>query len=315
MSDEQATFNTIVKEIVAEHKSSRRWRNFFRLIFWGYITFLTIHIFNSSKAIVTDTVSSKPHVSVVSFEGVFVEADKYNYSTLVSSGEIIDRLRKAFSAPETKAVVFDIDSPGGSVYTAAVITDEIERLRKLYPEIKVYAVIKQIGASAAYQVAACADEIYAGRESLVGSIGVVAFGFNATEMLAKIGIKPQVFHKGKYKVMGNPFSDMTTDEKAKIDDSLQRVYDGFVKLVQQKRGYKLADNPDLFTGLVWSGEQALELGLIDGLGSLSYVLSEVIGVDEVIYYDKYNPAAFYKKVMDEFAYSMQNRLAYAHFGL
>ena len=163
---------------------------------------------------------------------------------------------------------------------------EIKRLRAEYPDKKVYAVISDIGASGAYYIASAADEIYANRASLVGSIGVVAGGFGFTEVMEKLGVERRLYTAGENKAFLDPFSAEEPEEVAFWQNVLENTHAQFITAVQQGRGDRLADDPRLFSGLIWSGEQALELGLIDGLGSSSHVARQIIGHEKLVDYSR-----------------------------
>src|SRR5690554_433567 len=184
----------------------------------------------------------------------------------------------------TALVVLRINSPGGSPVQSGYVYDEIKRLREEYPDKKLYAVISDIGASGAYYIAAAADEIYANRASLVGSIGVVAGGFGFTGLMDKLGVDRRLYTAGENKAFLDPFSPEREGDVAFWQGVLENTHNQFVEAVKAGRGDRLADSEELFSGLVWSGEQALELGLIDGLGSTSWVARQLVGEEKLVDY-------------------------------
>jgi protease-4 len=199
-----------------------------------------------------------------------------------SADLIVTGLRNAFDADGVKAVILRINSPGGSPVQSGYVYDEIMRLRELNPDIPVYAVISDLGASGAYYIAAAASEIYADKASLVGSIGVVGSGFGFVDAMEKLGVERRQFTAGEHKAFLDPFTPLNKEEKAFWEGVLSTTHEQFITQVKKGRGDRLADDAKLFSGLVWTGEQALSLGLIDGLGSSSYVARELVGAEKIV---------------------------------
>jgi protease-4 len=189
---------------------------------------------------------------------------------------VIPSLKKAFDNPKTKAVVLRINSPGGSPVQAGQINDEIRRLRAKYKDIPVYAVISDICASGGYYIAVAADKIYADKASLVGSIGVRMDNFGFVEAMNKLGVERRLLTAGENKGMLDPFQPLNPKEVDHVKTLLNTTHQQFINVVKQGRGERLKNNPDLFTGLIWTGEGAKDLGLIDELGDERYVAREVI---------------------------------------
>lgn len=201
-----------------------------------------------------------------------------------SADNIVKSLREAFKDDKTKAVVMRINSPGGSPVQAGYVYDEIRRLRAEYPAIKLYAVIADLGASGAYYIASAADEIYADKASLVGSIGVTAAGYGFVGTMEKLGVERRAYTSGEHKAFLDPFSPEKPEETRFWQGVLDTTHQQFIAMVKQGRGERLKDkeHPELFSGLIWSGEQAKALGLVDGLGSASYVAREIVGEKELV---------------------------------
>ena len=201
-----------------------------------------------------------------------------------SADNIVGALRAAFEDANTKGVILRINSPGGSPVQSGYIYDEIRRLRGEYPAIKVYAVITDLGASGAYYIASAADEIYADKSSLVGSIGVTAATFGFVDTMEKLGVERRVYTAGEHKAFLDPFQPEKPEETRFWRSVLATTHQQFIDGVKRGRGERLQDaqHPELFSGLIWSGEQALELGLVDGLGSTAYVAREVVGEPEIV---------------------------------
>ncbi|EJT83426.1 signal peptide peptidase SppA, 36K type [Pseudomonas putida S11] len=221
---------------------------------------------------------SASHTALVEVRGVIADQEP------ASADNIVKSLREAFKDSKTKAVVMRINSPGGSPVQSGYVYDEIRRLRAEYPAIKLYAVIADLGASGAYYIASAADEIYADKASLVGSIGVTAAGYGFVGTMEKLGVERRTYTAGEHKAFLDPFSPQKPEETEFWQGVLNTTHQQFIAMVKQGRGERLKDkeHPELFSGLVWSGEQAKELGLVDGLGSASYVAREIVGEKELV---------------------------------
>ncbi|MCO4758993.1 MAG: S49 family peptidase, partial [Oceanospirillaceae bacterium] len=230
------------------------------------------------------------HTAVINIQGPISASEE------ASADNIVWALRKAFESEESKAVIMRINSPGGSPVQSGYIYDEVKRLRVLYPEKKAYAVIVDIGASGAYYIAAAADEIYADKASLVGSIGVVAGGFGFVDLMEKVGVERRLYTAGDHKAFLDPFSPQNSNETNLWQQVLDTTHRQFIEQVKKGRGERLKDNGKMFSGLVWTGEQALELGLLDGIGSSSYVAREVVGVEEMVDYT--SQPQLWQKILD-----------------
>lgn len=265
----------MVSSINSEQKSARRWGIFFKLLTFFYLFFAVMLLKPSDTNSDGFNVSGK-FTALVEVKGVVAAGEE------ASADLIVTGLRDAFETEGTKAVVLRINSPGGSPVQSGYVYDEIVRLRELHPNIPVYAVIADIGASGAYYIAAAADQIYADKASLVGSIGVVGSGFGFVEAMDKLGVERRQFTSGEHKGFLDPFSPLDKEEKVFWQGVLATTHEQFITQVKKGRGDRLSTDPKLFTGLVWTGEQALELGLVDGLGSTSYVARELVGAEKVV---------------------------------
>jgi protease-4 len=200
-----------------------------------------------------------------------------------NAASIVSALRAAFEEPAAQAVVLLIDSPGGSPVQAGIINDEIRRLKALHDK-KVYAVVEETCASAAYYIAVAADEIYADKASLVGSIGVLMDGFGFTGLMDKIGIERRLMTAGENKGFLDPFSPSDEKQQAVVQAMLDDIHQQFIAVVREGRGDRLKETPDTFSGLVWNGQQAVGLGLVDGLSNLDAVARDVVNAPELIDY-------------------------------
>lgn len=262
-----------------EQRRSRRWGIFFKIITFGYLFILLAIAAGFFKGNIE---GMGPHTAVINIQGMI--ADKED----ASAENLINALRDAYKDENTKAVILRINSPGGTPVQAGYVYDEINRLRKLNPTIKVYAVITDLGASGAYYIASAADEIYADKASLVGSIGVTAAGFGFVDAMHKLGIERRAYTSGEYKSFLDPFQPQNEVETKFWANTLSIVHQQFIDSVKAGRGDRLKDkeHPELFSGLIWSGQQAIELGLIDGFGSTSYVARDIVGVPTLKDYTK-----------------------------
>jgi protease-4 len=200
-----------------------------------------------------------------------------------SAERVLAGAQRAFKAPQAEAVVLRINSPGGSPVQAGQIYDGIKALREQHPEMPVYAVIDDLGASGGYYVAVAADQLIANQASLVGSIGVISGGFAFKDAMERLGIERRVFTSGENKAFLDPFSDMDEEQREFWQSVLDSIHQQFIDRVKEGRGDRLVDDPKIFSGLVWSGEMALDLGLIDELGSI-YSLQAKLGVEQSVNY-------------------------------
>ncbi len=284
----------MVMSAQAEQRKSRRWGIFFKLLTFAYLIallfFLKMPFGDGLSQVTTD------HTAVIEVNGPIA------HDTEASADNIVGALREAFENPSAKAIILRINSPGGSPVQSGYVNDEMERLRQLYPDKKVYSVITDIGASGAYYMAVAADQIYADKASLVGSIGVVSGGFGFTGIMDKLGIERRLYTAGENKGFLDPFQPEQQEEVAFWKDVLATTHQQFIEQVKEGRGDRLADDPRLYTGLLWTGEQALDLGLVDGLGSASYVAREIVGQQEMVDYTR--RASPFQDIVDRFGVAL-----------
>lgn len=258
---------------IAEQRSARRWKNFFRAATLGVV--VTLFFVGNAN---TENKESGPFTAMIKVKGPIVEDEAASAHSLKKA------LALAFDNENAKAVVLEINSPGGSPVQAGQVYDEIKRQRELNPDVKVYAVITDVGASGAYYIASAADEIYADKASLVGSIGVTASNFGFVDLMKKLGVERRAYTAGEHKGFFDQFQPENPEQTRFWNEVLKTTHAQFIAAVKAGRGERLkADqNPELFSGLVWSGEQALALGLVDKLGDVDYVAREVAGAARVV---------------------------------
>ncbi len=259
---------------VQEQRRARRWGIVFKTLTFVYLFGVAL-LFSPMIGVEGRKALNVPHTAVIEVRGMIADRQEASADNLVTS------LRRAFEDDNTRGIVLRINSPGGSPVQAGYVYDEIKRLRALNPAVPVYAVITDLGASGAYYIAAAADAIYADKASLVGSIGVTAAGFGFVEALDKLGIERRSYTAGEHKSFLDPFQPEKPEERQFWQGVLQTTHQQFIEQVKAGRGERLKEHPDLFSGLVWSGEQALELGLVDGLASTSSVARDVVGVEKI----------------------------------
>lgn len=266
---QQNALETILLAGVKEQKAKRRWGIFFKFIFFGYLVAL-LFIFMPSTA-TQNLGHATDHTALIKI------TDEISAQSLANAEQIITSLNSAFENPTAKAIILELNSPGGSPVQAGEIYDEILRLRRLYPNKPVYSVITDACASGCYYIAIAGDEIYANEASLVGSIGVLFNGFGFVDLMQKVGLQRRLITAGANKGFLDPFMPLNPEQEAFMHTMLDVVHKQFIDKVQARRSSKLINDPKLFSGLVWTGEQAIPLGLVDKLGTTRMVAREVVG--------------------------------------
>ena len=261
---------------LAEQRAARRWRTFTRLAWLAFIIFM---LWFGLTREMTTTSKSGPHTAVVDIKGEIASGAE------ASAEYVIASLRSAFEDEGSKAVVLLVNSPGGSPVQAGIISDEIVRLKAKHGK-PLYAVVEETCASAAYYIASAADEIYVDKASIVGSIGVLMDGFGLTGTMEKLGVERRLITAGENKGFLDPFSPQTEQQLLFAQNMLDQIHQQFITVVKAGRGERLQDDPEIFSGLFWTGQQAIELGLADKLGSLDFVAREVVQAEEIIDYTR-----------------------------
>ncbi len=277
-TDEQLA--DIAQEFVRQNKSKRRWRIIFGLLFVGYLSFISY--VNVSESGILEIVLKKesPFVAEVILSGTIQSSGS------IDADEAIELLRSAFESENAEAVILRINSPGGSPVQSSRIYKAIVRFKKHFDK-KIYVVVEDVCASGCYYIVSAADEIYADESSIIGSIGVVMSSFGAVDAIKKLGIKRRLYTAGKYKGLLDSFSP--EDEKTLIHiqtNILDKSHQNFIDAVKAGRGDRLSKHKDLFTGLIWLGEDANKLGLIDGIADANYIAKHIIGIDSRILFEK-----------------------------
>jgi protease IV len=273
---ERATLEKLAFAALEEQRSARRWKIFLKLAWLGFFgVLLWALLYRGGPTAAT----SQPHTAVVEIQGeISAGAD-------ASAEFVVAAMRAAFEDEGAQAVVLLINSPGGSPVQAGIITDELRRLRAQHKK-PVYAVVEEACASAAYYIASATDQIYVDKASIVGSIGVLMDGFGFTGLMDKLGVERRLMTAGENKGFLDPFSPQSERQRAYAQNLLNQIHKQFIDTVKAGRGPRLKDSPELFSGLFWSGQQAIELGLADQLGSLDYVAREVVKAEELVDYTR-----------------------------
>ena len=269
-----ATAEKLARDLLDERRSERRWRIFFRLV---WLALFAIVAFALVATRGHSTAPTGPHTALIEVRGEIAAGAE------ASAENLVPGIKSAFEDADAQAVVLRINSPGGSPVQAGIINDEIRRLKKLHNK-KVYAVVEETCASGAYYIAVAADEIYADKASVVGSIGVLMDSFGATGLMDKLGVERRLLTAGENKGIGDPFSPLSDKQRGYIQAMLDQIHQQFIAVVREGRGKRLKETPEMFSGLFWNGEQALAMGLVDHLGNLDYVAREVVKAEEVVDY-------------------------------
>jgi protease-4 len=273
---ERATLEKLAFAALNEQKATRRWKTFVRL---SWLLFFVVLLWLALQRGTPAIDASVPHTAVIEIKGEIAEGAD-------ASAEFVNAaLRTAFEDEGSKAIVLLINSPGGSPVQAGMMNDEILRLKAKHKK-PVYAVVEETCASAAYYIAVSADQIFVDKASIVGSIGVLMDSFGFTGLMDKLGVERRLLTAGENKGFLDPFSPQSEKQRAFAQGMLNQIHQQFITVVKTGRGERLKETPEMFSGLFWSGQQAVELGLADHLGNLDYVAREVIKVEEIIDYTR-----------------------------
>ena len=277
---ERAVLERVALKAIEEQRRARQWSALFKLLWFIFAFMLFAAWMGWLGRGEKETVTAGRHTALVELEGIIAPEGR------ASADKIIKALDRAFKDSNTAGVVLRINSPGGSPVQSGYINDEMRRLRAKYPSIPLYVVVEDLCASGGYYVASAADKIYVDKASMVGSIGVIISSFGFTGAMEKLGIERRAYTAGTNKDFLDPFAPENPAQREHVQKMLADIHQQFINVVRQGRGKRLKETPEMFSGLVWTGEQSVELGLADGFGSLDYVAREVIKADKVVDYSQ-----------------------------
>jgi protease-4 len=275
---ERALINRLAADYLREQRRSRRWGLIFKLGILLYLLLLAVLVL--VDRVDERLVTGSEHTALVEVNGM-IAAD-----TDASADRIVAGLRKAFEADKARGIVLRINSPGGSPVQAGYIHDELLRLKEKHPDKPVYAVAADLCASGGYYIAAAADEIYVNKATLIGSIGVRLGSFGFQRAMEELGIQRRLLTAGEYKGILDPFSPLGDWEREFLQGLLDNLHQQFIDAVKAGRGERLTGGDILFTGLFWTGEESIGLGLADAVGSTGHVAREVIGAEDIVKYSQ-----------------------------
>lgn len=271
---EREVIEKLVFAAIAEQRRTRRWGIFFKSLLFLYVLVVSLTAFHpfSQKSLP----GGGEHTAVVDVSGIIFDGGSANAQSVIKG------LKAAVDDENTRGVILKINSPGGSPVQADYIYREIKRLKQENPEMPIHAVVTDLCASGGYYVASAADKIFVNPSSLIGSIGVVMDGFGFVSTMEKLGVERRLLVAGEHKAILDPFSPVKESEKVHFQELLNKIHAQFITAVKQGRGDRLKSDPALFTGLVWTGEQSIELGLADGEGDIRSVARDEIGAETLV---------------------------------
>ncbi|MCK9394397.1 MAG: S49 family peptidase [Methylobacter sp.] len=272
---EREVIEKLALAAVTEQTRARRWGIFFKSLMFVYlVAVFGVAVYPKlSQNIGSD---SKDHTAVINVVGMIAEGKDAN------ADSIIESLRNAVKDEHTKGIILHANSPGGSPVQSSYVYEEIRKIKKEHPDLPIYAVVSDICASGCYFIVSASDKIFVNPSSLVGSIGVLMDGFGFVDGMQKLGVERRLFTAGAHKAMLDPFSPSKEDETLYIQSLLNQVHQQFIGAVKAGRGDRLKESPDMFSGLVWTGEEGVKLGIVDGVGNQDYVAKELIGAEKLV---------------------------------
>ena len=286
---EQKVIEKIASNSLVEQRRARRWGIFFKLITLLYVGII---IYGFTAISESPIASNEKITALVKLDGVI------GSNLDINAQDVINGLKQAYSHQGTEAVIISINSPGGSPVQSGIINDEISRYKITHPDIPVYAVVEDICASGGYYIAVAADQIFVNQASIVGSIGVRMDGFGLEDLIKNIGIERRLLTAGKNKAMLDPFLPIVPEQEEFVQNLLDKIHNQFITAVKQGRGERLAQDPQIYSGLFWDGSTAINLGLVDSLGSVGSVARDIVGNDNVI--DFTTKASFGERLAEKF---------------
>ena len=282
---QQQTIEKLALSGLKEQQTARRWSTFFKGLTFIYLFLLLI----LGLGLWGGKGASGAHTALIDINGVIEAGGEVNADSVITS------LNDAYESAGTKGIILRFNTPGGSPVQSGIINDEIVRQKKLHPKIPVYGVVEDICASGGYYIAVATDKIYVDKGSIVGSIGVLMDGYGFTEIMKKVGVERRLLTAGENKAMLDPFSPVNPKHQQFAQNMLNEIHEQFKTVVRKGRGARLKETPETFSGLFWSGEQSIKIGLADAYGSADFVAREVIKQEEIVDY------TYQETVVDRFA--------------
>jgi len=272
---ERNVLEKLAMSAIQEQRRTRRWGIFFKLLTFAYLFFLFAMVMD----LVGDNgegLAGDKHTALIEVRGVIAADSMANADNLIGS------LQDAYQDKQTAGIILRVNSPGGSPVQAGLVNDEIKRLRALHPDIPLHVVVEDMCASGGYFIAAAADNIYVNKASIVGSIGVLMDGFGFTGTMQKLGVERRLMTAGENKGFMDPFSPRDPKHEAFTKSLLNDIHQQFIAVVRDGRGKRLKETPEMFSGLFWTGDKAIAMGLADGLGSVDSVARDIIKAETVV---------------------------------
>ena len=268
---------------VTEQRRARRWGIFFKFLMFIYLLaiFGAVMYPKIKEDFGMNLAGGEGHTAVIDVVGVIAEEKEANADV------IIQGLRDAAKDRNTKGIILHINSPGGSPVQSDYVYNEIRRLKQEYPELPVVSVVSDICASGGYYIASATDKIFVNQASIIGSIGVVMNGFGFVDLLDKVGVERRLLTAGAHKAMLDPFSPTNEDETRHMQKLLNEVHTQFINAVRAGRGNRLKESDEMFSGMVWTGKEGVELGLADDFGSDRLVAKTIIGAEKMVNYTRH----------------------------
>lgn len=278
---ERSVLEKVALASVTEQRRSRRWGIFFKLLFLTYLVIISGVAISPMAA--GGKISGGSHTAVVDVKGIIISGGEADAESIIKS------LNNAAKDPKTKGIVLRINSPGGSPVQSSYVYKAIKDIKATHPTMPVYAVVEDLCASGGYYIASAADKIFVNESSIVGSIGVVMNGFGFTEAMKTLGVERRLYTAGSHKGFMDPFSEVNPNERKHVQSMLNDIHQEFIQAVKSGRGERLVENPELFSGLVWAGDESIRLGLTDGIGSLQSVAKNEIGEENIVDFTAQQP--------------------------
>ena len=276
---EREVIEKLALAAITEQTRARRWGVFFKSLVFCYLTIvLGVTLYPVLKKDMG--IDSKEHTAVIDVTGPIAEDKDAN------AASIIESLRNAVKDKQTKGIILHSNSPGGSPVQSAYVYEEIRAIKKQHPDLPIYAVVSDICASGCYYIASATDKIFVNPSSLIGSIGVLMDGFGFVDIMQKLGVERRLLTAGAHKAMLDPFSPPKTDETKYMQGLLDQVHQQFISAVKAGRGDRLIESPDMFSGLVWTGEAGVKIGIADAFGTEDYVAKDIIGAENRVDFTK-----------------------------